>query len=214
MRTKGAILTRTRSAARRSGPASLEYGPTRGLHAAQFSNRVPPLKANPEIKAHLRDIRAALDEYRDVRPLKWTAAGVMVMVALAAIGVFYAPSLILALLALFYLLWSFFHERRRLRSLRMPCLHCEGHISLSDEWVCGRCSRTHRNPMGFRGHTWAEVCPGKYCGVPHSVICPDCREPIFFDDDGIEKYSDESAWLPGYPPSSKNPTLKNASRGT
>jgi hypothetical protein len=166
---------------------------------------VPPLRADPEIKAQLQHIRNALDDYRNVRPLKWTAAGVMVMVALAFMGVFYAPSFILTLLALSFLLWLFFHERRVLRSLRMPCLSCEGHISLYDEWVCGSCSRTHTNPMGLRGKTWAEVCPGKFCGVPHSVICPDCRKPIIFEDYAFGRSPDASAWLPGYPPVEATP---------
>jgi hypothetical protein len=160
------------------------------------SRSVPPLKAYPEIKAQLQDIRNALEGCREGRKtLLWLAGST------ALTFLIYTPVGLLALCLFALALWYFYRCRAYLRSLKgMPCLDCEGgHVLTFEPWVCGSCSRTHSG----KGPTWADACECKT--TPHSFICPECREPIIFDDYAFERSPDTSAWLPGYPPIIKKP---------
>jgi len=162
---------------------------------------VPTLKANPEIKAQLRDVQDALEAYREwPKTLIWTAgAAALALLANTLLGLF-------ALCVFARALWYFFRSREYLRSLRgMPCLDCVGdraHVLTFEPWVCGWCSRTHSG----KGRTWADGCECK--AMPHSFICPECRNPIIFDDCAFERSPDKSAWLPGYPPIIKKPNIE------
>jgi hypothetical protein len=161
------------------------------------------LKAHPEVQARVALLRLYLDRYRYAYGwLPWTLPICFVLDAFFPIYITLLP-LGIAMAAMFY------YERYCLAPIHViHCHNCEGgYISLDDDWVCGNCKKTQTNTIHLPwGRTWAEVCKGKYCGVPHSVICPDCREPIIFDDYGVEKYPDESAWLPGHPPVEALPT--------
>jgi len=151
------------------------------------------LKAYPELKAQLQDLRAALHNYREGRKsLVWIAG------ATALALLIYTPIGLLALCLFVLALWHLYRCLEYLRSLRgMPCLDCDterSHVLTFEPWVCGSCSRTHSG----KGPTWADACECK--STPHSFICPECREPIIFDDYAFERSPDQSAWLPGYPP--------------
>jgi hypothetical protein len=175
------------------GRAELAYGPPGAHMRRRYSNRVPPLKAYPEIKAQLHDIRAALEGCREWRKALVSMAGATAFAFYA-----YIPLGLFALCVFARALWHFYRYRKWLQSLTgMPCLDCgrEYYQFLTfDPWVCGSCSSTHSG----KGLTWADACECK--AVAHSFICPECRKPIIFDDYAFERSPDKSAWLPGYPP--------------
>jgi hypothetical protein len=160
------------------------------------SRSVPPLKAYPAMKAQLKNIRDALQGCREGQKTLIRLAGVTAFAFLADIA--------LGLLALYMFalaLWYFYRCREWLRSLRgIVCRECErARVPIFEPWVCGSCSRTNRD----RRRTWADACECK--ATPHSFICPECRNPIIFDDYAFERSPDTSAWLPGYPPIIKKP---------
>ena len=79
-------------------------------------------------------------------------------------------------------------------------IHCPScsQVPLSQEWVCGECHKTNKHVTWPTRKTFVEACRFSKCKkVPHSLICPICRQPILFVDDANPK---TSAWLPGYPP--------------
>jgi hypothetical protein len=172
------------------------------------SRIVPPLKAYPEVQAHVASLRLYLDRYRYAHG--WFPWAVVIAPLLNLLLPWYiaALPLLIAAAAMFYF------ERYCLAPIH--AIHCrsgEGYISIYDDWVCGNCKKTHTKTIHLPWRrTWADECTGKFCGVPHSVICPSCRNPIIFDDYAFERSPDKSAWLPGYPPVEATPAPTPALR--
>ena len=156
--------------------------------------------ADPTIRAHLENLRLFISRFRRSRiclllsvvivfPITVVLSGTTSLSATTLDYMFYVP-FCAAVAALFY--YDF-----RFPKQFIHCPSCS-RVHLSQEWVCGECHKTNKHVKWPTRKTFVEACRFSDCKkVPHSLICPKCREPILFTDGANPK---TSAWLPGYPP--------------